>query len=50
MFTPEFGDNANINVVRLGDRYLSMTEAPISIQFDPRTLEAAGVPFQPPGC
>ena len=49
MFTPEFGDNANINVVRLGDRYLSMTEAPISIQFDPRTLEAAGVPFQPPG-
>ena len=49
MFAPEFGDNANINVVRLGDRYLSMTEAPISIQFDPRTLEAAGVPFQPPG-
>ena len=43
------GDNANINVVQLGDRFLSMTEAPISVQFDPRTLEAAGVPFKPPG-
>jgi beta,beta-carotene 9',10'-dioxygenase len=49
MFSPEFGDNANINVVRLGDRFLSMTETPISIQFDPETLEAAGVPFDPPG-
>ena len=49
MFSPDFGDNANINVVRLGDRYLSMTEAPISVQFDPETLEAAGVPFCPAG-
>jgi beta,beta-carotene 9',10'-dioxygenase len=49
MFSPEFGDNANINVVRLGERFLTMTEAPISVQFDPRTLEAAGVPFMPPG-
>jgi beta,beta-carotene 9',10'-dioxygenase len=49
LYSPEFGDNANINVVRLGDRFLSMTEAPISIQFDPDTLKAAGVPFQPPG-
>ncbi len=49
MFSPEFGDNANINVVRLGDRFLTMTEAPISVQFDPNTLEIAGVPFSPPG-
>jgi beta,beta-carotene 9',10'-dioxygenase len=49
LFSPEFGDNANINVVQLGERFLSMTEAPISIQFDPETLEAAGVPFMPPG-
>lgn len=48
-FSPEFGDNANINVVRLGERFLSMTEAPISVQFDPKTLETAGVPFMPPG-
>lgn len=49
MFAPEFGDNANINVVKLGERFLSMTEAPISVQFDPRTLASAGVPFMPPG-
>lgn len=50
MFTgPEFGDNANVNVMKLGERYMTMTEAPISVQFDPETLEAAGVPFMPPG-
>jgi carotenoid cleavage dioxygenase-like enzyme len=46
---PEFGDSANINVVKLGERFLSMTEAPISVQFDPRTLKSAGVPYMPPG-
>jgi carotenoid cleavage dioxygenase-like enzyme len=46
---PEFGDSANINVVKLGEHFLSMTEAPISVQFDPRTLESAGVPYMPPG-
>jgi carotenoid cleavage dioxygenase-like enzyme len=49
LFAPEFGDNANINVVKLGERFFSMTEAPVSIQFDPRTLASAGVPFMPPG-
>jgi beta,beta-carotene 9',10'-dioxygenase len=46
---PEFGDSANINVVKLGDRFLSMTEAPISVEFDPETLASAGVPYMPPG-
>jgi carotenoid cleavage dioxygenase-like enzyme len=46
---PAWGDNANINVVKLGERFFSMTEAPIQIEFDPKTLEAAGVPFAPPG-
>ena len=49
LFSPEFGDNANVNVMRLGERFISMTESPISVQFDPQTLEAAGVPFMPPG-
>src|SRR3712207_6797616 len=49
MFAPEFGDNANVNVVKLGERFFSRTETPISIQFDPRTLASAGVPFMPPG-
>ena len=46
---PEFGDSANINVVKLGEHFLSMTEAPISVEFDPRTLKSAGVPYMPPG-
>jgi carotenoid cleavage dioxygenase-like enzyme len=46
---PEWGDNANINVVKLGERFFSMTETPIQIEFDPKTLEAAGVPFTTPG-
>ncbi len=46
---PEFGDNANVNVGKLGDRFFAMTETPISVQFDPRTLKSAGVPFMPPG-
>lgn len=49
LFAPDFGDNANINVVRLGERFLAMTEAPISVQFDPQTLATVGVPFMPPG-
>lgn len=49
LFAPTFGDNANVNVMRLGERFVSMTETPISVQFDPDTLEAAGVPFMPPG-
>ena len=46
---PEFGDSANINVVKLGEHFLSMTEAPISIEFDPVTLKSAGVPYTTPG-
>ena len=31
-------DNANINVTRLGERYIAMTETPMPVQFDPHTL------------
>lgn len=46
---PEFGDSANVSVVKLGERFLSMTEAPIAVEFDPETLASAGVPYRPPG-
>jgi beta,beta-carotene 9',10'-dioxygenase len=46
---PDFGDSANINVAKLGEHFLSMTEAPISVEFDPHTLKSAGVPYMPPG-
>jgi beta,beta-carotene 9',10'-dioxygenase len=43
-------DNANVNVVKLGERFISMTETPLPVQFDPDTLEAAQVrPYTVPG-
>jgi beta,beta-carotene 9',10'-dioxygenase len=43
-------DNANINVVKLGERFIAMTETPLPVQFDPLTLEAAQVrPYEVPG-
>jgi beta,beta-carotene 9',10'-dioxygenase len=43
-------DNANINVTKLGERFIAMTETPLPVQFDPRTLQAAGVrPYEVPG-
>jgi carotenoid cleavage dioxygenase-like enzyme len=43
-------DNANVNVARLGERFVAMTETPLPVQFDPHTLQSAGVhPFAAPG-
>ncbi|WP_207934296.1 carotenoid oxygenase family protein [Actinomadura sp. KC06] len=35
--------NANVNIVRAGNRSLAITEAPMAVQFDPGTLETLGV-------
>ena len=32
-----------MNVARLGERFIAMTETPMPVQFDPQTLETAGV-------
>ena len=37
-FSPEFTDNANVNLMRLGERYVAMTETPLPVEFDPDTL------------
>ena len=43
-------DNANVNVSRLGERFVAMTETPLPVEFDAETLESAGVhPFEAPG-
>ena len=43
-------DNANVNITRLGERFIAMTESPLPVQFDPHTLQAAGVrPYKVPG-
>lgn len=50
LFAPRLSDNANVNVARLGERFVAMTETPLPVQFDPFTLECADVrPFQGPG-
>ena len=36
-------DNANVNVGRLGDQWVALTEAPMPIAFDPESLETLGL-------
>jgi len=43
VFNPKPTDNASINVARLDDAYVALTETPIPIEFDPETLETVGV-------
>lgn len=52
LFAPggPFPDNANINVTKLGERFVAMTETPLPVEFDPETLAAARVrPYETPG-
>ncbi len=49
VFRPQMSDNANVNLVQLGERFVSMTETPIPVQFDADTLAAAGVAWEVPG-
>jgi beta,beta-carotene 9',10'-dioxygenase len=49
VFDPGITDNAAVNVARLGQRHLAMTEAPLSVEFDPATLETLGYGPQVPG-
>src|SRR3954453_11537414 len=41
-FSPDLTDNANVNLTRLGDEYLALTETPIPIVFDRETLATLG--------
>ncbi len=49
LFRPALTDNGNVNVARLGERFLALTETPLPIEFDPATLRSAGVAYRPPG-
>src|SRR6266496_2675070 len=46
---PAFGDNANVNLTRLGDEFVGMTETPLPVVFDPQTLQTLGVAEPAPG-
>ena len=49
LFSPQLTDNGNVNLTRLGERFIAMTETPIPVQFDAETLAAAGVAYEVPG-
>jgi beta,beta-carotene 9',10'-dioxygenase len=42
IFSPDFTDNPNVNLTRIGERYIAMTETPLPIEFDPETLDTVG--------
>ncbi len=41
-FSAPDNDNANVNLARLGDRYIAMTELPLPVEFDRETLDTLG--------
>ncbi|MFB6249432.1 MAG: carotenoid oxygenase family protein [Salinibacter sp.] len=43
VFNPTPTDNASINVTKIDDAHVALTETPIPVAFDPETLETAGV-------
>ena len=42
IFSPDFTDNPNVNLARIGERYIAMTETPMPVEFDPETLDTIG--------
>jgi beta,beta-carotene 9',10'-dioxygenase len=43
VFSGPAGSNANVNVSRLGERFVALTETPMPVAFDPGTLETLDV-------
>jgi beta,beta-carotene 9',10'-dioxygenase len=42
VFSPDVTDNPNVNLARIGERYIAMTETPMPVEFDAETLETVG--------
>jgi beta,beta-carotene 9',10'-dioxygenase len=49
MFSPKLTDNPNVNVIKLGDHFIAMTETAMPLEFDPATLDVIGVAYEVPG-
>src|SRR5919197_1828841 len=49
VFDPQITDNTFVGLTKLGERHYTMTEAPMSVQFDPDTLETLGYSERVPG-
>ena len=42
-FSPEFGANANVNISKVGEEFVALTEIPLPVAFDAQTLETTHV-------
>jgi carotenoid cleavage dioxygenase-like enzyme len=42
VFRDGLTDNCNVNVVRLGEQWVALTETPAALEFDPKTLATLG--------
>jgi carotenoid cleavage dioxygenase-like enzyme len=42
-FSPVYSSNANVNITKVADDFVAMTETPIQIAFNPETLDTLGV-------
>ena len=42
IFSPDLTDNPNVNLARIGERYIAMTETPLPVEFDAETLDTIG--------
>ena len=40
---PELGSNTNVNISKLGERFVALTETPLPIEFDQETLRTVGI-------
>src|SRR4051812_41374156 len=49
MFSPKLTDNPNVNVIKLGDHFMAMTETAMPLEFDPASLDVVGVAYDVPG-
>jgi carotenoid cleavage dioxygenase-like enzyme len=46
---PQVGENTNVNVLKIGDEFVAMSETPLPVVFDPATLQTLGVGAPAPG-
>ena len=43
LYSPDFSDNASVNIGVVADRFLALSETPLPLEFDPATLETRTV-------
>lgn len=49
VFDPKITDNTFVSLTKLGEQHYAMAEGPMSVQFDPQTLETLGYGPKRPG-